>query len=174
MKHVCWLSGPLHIEERLNEGPRLQLKHIDENEAQQNKRNTRERHHDIYKPNARRIQVHCSRYLYIIIYRAWYKISRTTLKKREREKNVLFSVLLFFPLLTDYYLTSTSPLGLGYPLLAPSRHVRAYDSMPLSSLGFLCSDPFCHEMFHPLFLSYVQLNKYTRTRTHTYRSMRVV
>ena len=111
MKHVCWLSGPLHIEERLNEGPRLQLKHIDENEAQQNKRNTRERHHDIYKPNARRIQVHCSRYLYIIIYRAWYKISRTTLKKREREKNVLFSVLLFFPLLTDYYLTSTSPLG---------------------------------------------------------------
>ena len=27
--------------------------------------------------------------------------------------------------------TSTSPLALGYPLLGPSRHVRAYDCMPL-------------------------------------------
>ena len=56
-KHV-WLSGRLHIEGRLNEGPRLQRKHKDENEAKQNKRNTRERRHDIFcKPNARRAQV---------------------------------------------------------------------------------------------------------------------
>ena len=56
-KHV-WLSGRLHIEGRLNEGPRLQRKHKDqENEAKQNKRNTRERRHDICKPNARMIQV---------------------------------------------------------------------------------------------------------------------
>ena len=39
-----WLAGRLHIEGRLNEGPRLQWKHEDENEARQNKRNTRERH----------------------------------------------------------------------------------------------------------------------------------
>ena len=35
-KHV-WLSGRLHIEGRLNEGPRLQRKHKDEHEAKQNK-----------------------------------------------------------------------------------------------------------------------------------------
>ena len=46
-KHV-WLSGRLHIEGRLNEEPRLQRKYKDENEAKQNKRNTRERRHDIY------------------------------------------------------------------------------------------------------------------------------
>ena len=55
-KHV-WLSGRLHIEERLNEGPRLQRKHRDENEAKQNKRNTGEKRHGICKRNARRIQV---------------------------------------------------------------------------------------------------------------------
>ena len=33
-KHV-WLSGRLHIEGRLNEGPRLQRKHLDENDAKQ-------------------------------------------------------------------------------------------------------------------------------------------
>ena len=55
-KHV-WLSGRLHIEGRLNEGPRLQRKHKDENEAKQNKRNTRERRHDICKLNVRRAQV---------------------------------------------------------------------------------------------------------------------
>ena len=50
--------GYLHIEGRLNEGPRLQRKHKDENEPKQNKRNTRERRHDICKPNdARRAQV---------------------------------------------------------------------------------------------------------------------
>ena len=41
--------------------------------------------------------------------------------------------------------------ALGYPLFGPSRHVRAYRCMPLSSLGFLCNDPFRHEMFRPLF-----------------------
>ena len=41
-----WLSGRLHIEGRLNEGPRLQRNHKDENEAEQNKGNTRERRHD--------------------------------------------------------------------------------------------------------------------------------
>ena len=56
-KHHVRLSGRLHIEGRLNEGPRLQRKHKDENEAKQNKRNTRERRHGICKPNARRIQV---------------------------------------------------------------------------------------------------------------------
>ena len=44
------------------------------------------------------------------------------------------------------------PLALGYPLLGPSRHVRAFHCMPQSSLGFLCNDPFRHEMFRPLFL----------------------
>ena len=43
------------------------------------------------------------------------------------------------------------PLALGYPLLGPSRHVRAFHCMPQSSLGFLCNDPFRHEMFRPLF-----------------------
>ena len=33
-------TGRLHIEGRLNEGPRLQRKHKDENEAKQNKGNT--------------------------------------------------------------------------------------------------------------------------------------
>ena len=55
-KHV-WLSGRLHTEGRLNEGPRPQRKHKDENEAKQYKRNTRERRHDICKPNAGRAQV---------------------------------------------------------------------------------------------------------------------
>ena len=55
-KHV-WLSGRLHIGGRLNEGPRLQRTYKDENEAKQNKRNTRERRHDICKPNARGAQV---------------------------------------------------------------------------------------------------------------------
>ena len=49
-KHV-WLSGRLHIEGRLNKGPRLQRKYKDENEAKQNKRNTRERRHDILSAN---------------------------------------------------------------------------------------------------------------------------
>ena len=51
-------SGRLHIEGRLNEEPRLQRKHKDENEANQNKHNTREIRHYICKPNARRIQAH--------------------------------------------------------------------------------------------------------------------
>ena len=46
--------------------------------------------------------------------------------------------------------TSTSPLALDYPLLGPPRGVRAYHCMPESSLGFRCSDQFCHEMFRPL------------------------
>ena len=45
-KHV-WLSGRLHIGGRLNEGPRLKRKHKDEYEAKQNKRNARQRRHDI-------------------------------------------------------------------------------------------------------------------------------
>ena len=58
-KHV-WLSGRLHIEGRLNEGPRLQRKHKDENEAKQNKCNTTEKNimkDIISKPNARGIHV---------------------------------------------------------------------------------------------------------------------
>ena len=51
-KHV-WLSGRLHVEGRLNERPRLQRKHI--------KGNTRERRHDICKPNARKIQLRATR-----------------------------------------------------------------------------------------------------------------
>ena len=47
-KKRVWLSGRLHIEGRLNEGPRLRRKHKDQNEAKQNKRNTtRERRNDI-------------------------------------------------------------------------------------------------------------------------------
>ena len=42
------IGAPLHIEGRLNKGLRLQRKRKDENEAKQNKRNTRERRHDIY------------------------------------------------------------------------------------------------------------------------------
>ena len=53
-KHV-WLSGCLHIE-----GPRLQRKHKEENQAE-NKCNTRERRHDICKPNVRRMQVRAAR-----------------------------------------------------------------------------------------------------------------
>ena len=46
------------IEGRLDEGPRLQRKHEDENEAKQNKgADTRGRRHGICKTNARRIQV---------------------------------------------------------------------------------------------------------------------
>ena len=41
----------------MNEGPRLQRNHKDENEAKLDKRNTTERRHGICKPNARRIQV---------------------------------------------------------------------------------------------------------------------
>ena len=42
-KHVWLLSGRcLHIEGRLNEGPQLQRKHEDENEAKRNKRNSRQ------------------------------------------------------------------------------------------------------------------------------------
>ena len=55
------LKVPTHIEGRLNEGPQLQPKHKDENETKQNKGNTRERRHGIFKPNARRIQVHATR-----------------------------------------------------------------------------------------------------------------
>ena len=51
-------SGRLYSEGRLNEEPRLQRKHKDENEAKQNKHNTRERRHYMCKPNARRIQAH--------------------------------------------------------------------------------------------------------------------
>ena len=49
----------MHIEERLNEGPRLQCKHKDENEIKQkqNRCNTREIKHDICKPNAWSIHV---------------------------------------------------------------------------------------------------------------------
>ena len=36
-RNTCGLSGRLHIEGRLNEGPRLQRKHKDENEANQTK-----------------------------------------------------------------------------------------------------------------------------------------
>ena len=43
-----WLSGRLHIEGLLNEGPRLQRKHKDENEAKHNKDNTKEKRHGIY------------------------------------------------------------------------------------------------------------------------------
>ena len=39
--------------------------------------------------------------------------------------------------------------GLSSPW--PFRHVRAYYCMPQSSPGFLCSDPFRHEMFRPKF-----------------------
>ena len=52
-----WLSGRLHIEGRLNERPRLQRKHKYESDAKQNKRNTRERWHDICNRNTRRIRV---------------------------------------------------------------------------------------------------------------------
>ena len=47
--------------------------------------------------------------------------------------------------------TSTNLLALGYPFLGPSRHVRAFCCMPWSSPDFLCSDPFRHETFRPLF-----------------------
>ena len=56
-KKHAWLSGRLLIEGRLNEGQRLQRKHRDQNEAKQNRRNTREKRHGICKPIARRIQV---------------------------------------------------------------------------------------------------------------------
>ena len=46
-KKQVWILVRLHIEERLNEGPRLQRKHRDENETKQNKRKTRKKRHGI-------------------------------------------------------------------------------------------------------------------------------
>ena len=46
---------------------------------------------------------------------------------------------------------STSTLAFDYHLVGLSRHVRAYCSMPYSSPGFICSDPFRHDTFRPLF-----------------------
>ena len=65
-KHNVWLSGRTCIlKDRWDEGPRLQLKHKDKNKAKQNKsKNTKERRHDICKPNARRIQVRATRGYY--------------------------------------------------------------------------------------------------------------
>ena len=119
-KHV-WLSERLHIEGRLNEGPRLQRKQEKKkkketkNEAKQNKGNTREK--TSWHLQTKRAEDTSSRHLWLV-------------NKGER--------------------TSTSPLALGCPLLGPSRHVPAYHCMP-SSLGFLCNDPFRHVMFRPLF-----------------------
>ena len=62
--HV-WLSGRLHIEGRLNQGPRLQRKHKDENEATQNQHNTRERRHDIYL-QTKRPEGTSSRHLWLV------------------------------------------------------------------------------------------------------------
>ena len=55
-KHV-WLPGRLHIEGRLNKGPRLQRKH--RAKTKQNKTNVipEKKRHGICKRNARRIQV---------------------------------------------------------------------------------------------------------------------
>ena len=47
--------------------------------------------------------------------------------------------------------TRTSTFASGYLLLWPSRHVRAYYSMPKPGPGFLCSDLLHHETFRPLF-----------------------
>ena len=51
------IGAPAYLRTIERRAPRLQRKHKDENEAKQNKRNTRERRHDICKPNARRVQV---------------------------------------------------------------------------------------------------------------------
>ena len=113
-KHM-WLSGRLHIEGRLNEEPRLQRKHEDENEAKQNKPNTRERRHDICKPNARRAQV-CA------------TCGQSTRRANQHEP---------------------ACFGLSSPWSFPSRW-----GIPLHAVvqpWFFCNDPFCHEMFRPLF-----------------------
>ena len=59
----------------------------------------------------------------------------------------------FAPLGPINYGEGTSPntLALSYPVLGPSRHVRAYFCMPYYRPNFLCSDSFCHETFRPLF-----------------------
>ena len=41
-KHVVWLSGRLHIEGRLNEGPRLQRKHKDEKRSKAKQSKTKQ------------------------------------------------------------------------------------------------------------------------------------
>ena len=58
--NCVWLSGRMPIEERLNEGPRLQLKQKYEKETKQHDRGTIEKRNNICKPNARRIQVRAS------------------------------------------------------------------------------------------------------------------
>ena len=71
----------------------------EENEARQNKRDTRERRRYDINLQTKRPEDTSSRHLWLV--------------------NCVYGER-----------TSTSPLALGYPLLGPSRHVRAYYCMP--------------------------------------------
>ena len=100
IRHV-WLSGRLHIEGRLDEGPWLQQKkhkkYEKRSKAQQNKTNATPEKDAMTCTANQRPEDTSSRHLWLV---------------NEGER------------------TSTSPFALGYPLLGPSRHVRAYHCMP--------------------------------------------
>ena len=71
-------------------------------------------------------------------------------KQKKRPEDTIFRYLW---LINYGERTSSSTLALGHPLLSRSRHVRTYYyyCMSYSSSEFLCSDPFRHETFRPLF-----------------------
>ena len=92
-KHV-WLPGRLHVEEQLNEGPRLQWKHKNEKWSKAKQRWCQRK--TSWHLQTKRLEDTSSRHLWLV-------------NKGER--------------------TSTSPLALGYPLIGPSRQVRAYHCM---------------------------------------------
>ena len=75
---------------------------------------------------------------------------------RQQEKKPGGYKLCYVSLIKYGERSSMSTLALGYPLLGPSLHLRAYSCMPYSSPGFLCSDPLRHETFRPLFRRFAQ------------------
>ena len=94
------VTGAPAFEGRLNEGLRLQRKHRDKNEAKQSKT----------KQNERNTREKTSWHL-----------------QTERPEDTSSRHL---GLVNKGERTSTSPFTLGYPLLGPSRHVRAYHCVP--------------------------------------------
>ena len=115
------LSGRPHIEGRLNKGPRLQRKHKDGNEAKRNIRNTRERRHDVMTSANQTPRGH--------------KFASLVASQQGRANQ-----------------HEPACFGLSSPWPFPSRSgISLLHAVVQSSLGFFSSDPFCHEMFRPLF-----------------------
>ena len=57
--NCVWLSGRVHIEGRLNEGPRLQWKQKDENETKQNKTNVTAEENNTISARGIRVRATC-------------------------------------------------------------------------------------------------------------------